>query len=192
MDNEDVEEEEVVQLRNLAQTFAPFLLPALGWFIEIKEIPRHWRRLVRDVCKSSPICGFAQCSVSDFNKIIDHIKSKKIFAEDLDEVCQICPPIYSFLLHSSHDEMIHLKPVLDKVLEVLQYVQEQRAHSLPAASEPPCELSSGCFPDLPIIRQRGKYTMDTKKDSDSCRKLMRGHKSLLPGIFLLHCQHGKI
>ena len=33
--------------------------------------------------------------------------------------------------------------------------------------------------------------MDGKKFSNSCRQLSKGHKTLLPGIFILHCGHGE-
>ena len=49
---------------------------------------------------------------------------------------------------------------------------------------------TGYFPGLPLLRERGNYALDNKKEQTLCRKLAAGHKSLLPGIFLIHCPHG--
>ena len=48
----------------------------------------------------------------------------------------------------------------------------------------------GMFPQIPIVRSRGKYTLDAKKEDSACTKRAIGRKTLLPGIFLLHCTHG--
>ena len=51
--------------------------------------------------------------------------------------------------------------------------------------------SASVWPHLPRVQERGPYPMDAKSDRQSCRKLGKSHKSLLPGTVTLHCQHGK-
>ena len=61
-----------------------------------------------------------------------------------------------------------------------------------SATEPKNVNVTGCFLELPIIRQCGGYAVDKNSTTDSCRKLKRGHKALLPGLFLLlQCEHGE-
>lgn len=61
-----------------------------------------------------------------------------------------------------------------------------------AGAEPDSFIESvSVWPHLPIVRGRGRYPMDEKRDKQSCKKSGSGHKSLLPGTVTLHCQHGK-
>lgn len=48
-----------------------------------------------------------------------------------------------------------------------------------------------CFPKLPLLRPRGVYPVDSCTTQYTCRKLGKSHKSLLPGVVTMHCQHGK-
>ena len=49
------------------------------------------------------------------------------------------------------------------------------------------------FPCLPVVRGRGNYCFDTASSlANICTKRSKRHPSLLPGIFLLHCQHGML
>ncbi|XP_041922771.1 uncharacterized protein LOC121686464 [Alosa sapidissima] len=54
----------------------------------------------------------------------------------------------------------------------------------------PSEASLSFFPSLPVIRQRGHYLADSKQSKPACHKNASGHPSLLPGVFLIHCEHG--
>ena len=50
------------------------------------------------------------------------------------------------------------------------------------------------FPNLPKYRERGLFSMDSEaitSDQKPCRKTLRGHPTLLPGIFTVYCPHGK-
>lgn len=48
------------------------------------------------------------------------------------------------------------------------------------------------FPSLEKCRERGKFQMDKKRTAGRCNKEYVGHPSLLPGIFTIFCQHGKV
>ena len=47
------------------------------------------------------------------------------------------------------------------------------------------------FPQLPVIRSRGAYRSDRVRKEKICTKHTTGHPSLLPGVFVMFCQHGK-
>ena len=47
------------------------------------------------------------------------------------------------------------------------------------------------FPQLPVIRSRGSYRADRVRKEKICTKHTTGHPSLLPGVFVMFCQHGK-
>ena len=46
------------------------------------------------------------------------------------------------------------------------------------------------FPCLPVVRSRGDYCFDVNAPSNICTKRSTRHPTLLPGVFLVHCQHG--
>ena len=47
------------------------------------------------------------------------------------------------------------------------------------------------WPHLPSIRGRGSYSHDCRKEKQTCRKLGKTHKSLLPGTFTMYREHGR-
>ena len=190
MERDSIEEEVLQRLRNESNSHAPFLQNALNYFLKKKDVPTHWRRLVKDLSKKSPICGLIQCSANNLEQIIELLHSEKVFEEMLYEIRETCPTIYIFLLHSDADDVEYLIPILTSTLKVIQYVESHLPHALPEVSSAHQDVS-GCFPCLPVIKERGSYTMDSGKHANSCTKLNKGHKSLLPGVFLLHCEHGK-
>lgn len=49
-----------------------------------------------------------------------------------------------------------------------------------------------CWPHLARVRERETYPMDMNRDTHSCTKQGKGHKTLLPGTVTLHCQHGRL
>ena len=48
------------------------------------------------------------------------------------------------------------------------------------------------FPSLPLLRGRDCYQVDRQRSTSEviCNKKAGRHPSLLPGIFLVHCEHG--
>eukprot|EP00794_Sanderia_malayensis_P011390 gene11390-biopygen9074 len=65
-------------------------------------------------------------------------------------------------------------------------------HRLPYVTEE-AQLDFSFLPNWPVLNERGAYAKDvssSKKVSKDCRKDYRGHPSLMPGIFTLHCMHG--
>lgn len=48
------------------------------------------------------------------------------------------------------------------------------------------------FPCLPKIRTRGVYEADRKSKQLICTKRTSKHPSLLPGVFTIYCEHGKL
>ena len=77
------------------------------------------------------------------------------------------------------------------MVEILQFIEQLPTHNLLPLSQ-----CSQCITPLEsfLICQgyaRDFFTIAAKKFSDSCRKLCNGHRTLLPGTFILHCGHGE-
>ncbi len=56
------------------------------------------------------------------------------------------------------------------------------------------ELSYSHWPGLEQGRRRGQYAIDkeSKKSPMNCHKSSKGHPTLLPGVFTMFCEHGKL
>ena len=95
---------------------------------------------------------------------------------------------YRFLKDSNPADIHLFQPLAALVIEKLTYLQTPKCHILRKA----CQSSdrTGCFPLLPKLYERGQYAKDSKKES-WCTKLGKKQKHLLPGVFLVHCPHGK-
>ena len=85
------------------------------------------------------------------------------------------------------------------LVEILQLLKKVSLQPFKGASQMPMECSLdnnmdiAYFPTLPIVRARGKYSIDKNYQlADSCRKTSSRHPTLLPGIFTLFCQHGNL
>jgi hypothetical protein len=55
------------------------------------------------------------------------------------------------------------------------------------------DTALACFPRLPLMRERGQYISDRKREAkkSGCTKKYPGHPSLLPGIMAMFCPHGR-
>lgn len=190
MSDDNIQQDDISQLLSDARTKAVFMVDILSQFLTWQDVPKYWSHLLKDIAKSSPINGFAQTSADNFLKVYDIISgsSSKLYDCDLKTIAQICPPIFYFVKSSTATDRHLLVPIMSEILKVLQYVEASPGHLF--AESLGIEDTAGMFPELPVIRERGAYAMDSSQATGSCRKLAKGHKNLLPGIFLLHCEHG--
>ena len=193
LSKENINQSDVEMLRHGSEEHAPFLVPIFNHLISVEGVPKHWCQLLKDVAKSSPAQGFAQCASSDLDDFFTNVEQfpERIYDGQLDKLGKLCPPLFNFVKSSDIADRVVIKPLVKKVVEILHVVEQQPSHNLPPLSQFPVPDTAGVFPHLPRIRERGFFHMDGKKFSDSCRKLSKGHKTLLPGIFLLHCEHGE-
>jgi len=192
--SEGISDEDITVLITGAEDHAPFLVPVLKYLKDIENVPKHWKMLIRDMAKSTSASGFAQCTAAALKQFFDYFFDfpHAVYDATLTSLSKLCPPLFTFFKHSNTDDRLQLKLFIGKLTEVLEYIESKPEHQLRPDSTSSGD-SYGVFPSLPVIRERGCYTMDTKTKTDykdPCRKLGKGHKTLLPGIFLVHCQHG--
>lgn len=185
---DDICEADLTSLLTQVTECCPSLCPALNRFLINKDIPGHWRSLLLDLSKSSIVNGLAQTDPDLLEGIWDEM-GNQILDDHLATLSNIFPALLKFIRMSDPGDYELVNPIVREVLSCLRYVHEQQAHllSTDVQHEPD---TSGSFPSLPVIRVRGDYAMDKKQPPVSCKKLAKGHKSLLPGIFLVHCEHG--
>lgn len=99
-----------------------------------------------------------------------------------------------FQLLVQHEEIpASVRPVLDELISLSLAPFKGTHHDLPP---PITEGSTGYFPCLPILCQRGNYVLDNKTQSSesslTCKKMApkKRHRTLTPGLFILNCSHG--
>lgn len=110
---------------------------------------------------------------------------------DLQKAC----PILFDVVKEVKEVKTELKDLLRSLL-ILSENPFTRKVDIKEEDAPTDEPKGSFFPSLPYVRQRGKYTQDETKnspDESKCRpESTKGHRSLLPGLFLLFCSHGKL
>ena len=188
LNDNSVGSKEVESLLNKCRDEAQFLVPALEMFIKKESIAPHWRTLLRDLAKKSPASGFAQCKSEQLSELMRQIDDI-VVPDVLMYLGKLSPGMLKFVCCSSKEDRECLQPITIRICQVLDTIETAAAHNLPSLT-PYDDSTTGYFPGLPVIRERGEYVSDKKKESTPCRKLAAGHKSLLPGIFLIHCPHG--
>lgn len=99
-----------------------------------------------------------------------------------------CPVLFEFLVKATSGDRLNALSIFRDIYQICMDIFSFEPHKLPAGiqAEP---LS--CFPSLPVICERGLYSMDKVKPTTSCKKQSKTQRTLLPGIFLIHCKHGK-
>ena len=85
-------------------------------------------------------------------------------------------------------------PLLKQLLEIASkpFVSLQAMVDIPCSHVEP-DSTIAFFPNHPVVRERGSYFMDkcNEPKSEFCTKCSGGHPTLLLGIFLIQCRHGK-
>ena len=108
------------------------------------------------------------------------------------------PLLFKLVESLTHYPMQALAPVLNRLMElsVAPFSNSLQSVSVPQAINmlSPSDLSY--FPQLNKFRERGDYTSDCSTSSlhgrELCNKKSYRHLTLLPGIFTLFCEHGKL
>ena len=101
------------------------------------------------------------------------------------------PPFYKFARRMCAEDVTLVKPIIDELSVPFNYLLSFTAHETGAAN--PAD-SHEYFPHLPLVHSRGKYEMDKSKTADDrklCEKAFPSHKTLSPGLFTIHCPHGR-
>ena len=101
------------------------------------------------------------------------------------------PPFYKLARRMCAEDVTLVKPIINELLMPFNYHRSFTAHETGAAN--PAD-SHEYFPHLPLVHSRGKYEMDKSKTADDrklCEKAFPSHKTLSPGLFTIHCPHGR-
>lgn len=96
--------------------------------------------------------------------------------------------LYRFFQSASWIEIELVKDIVTFIIDQLLTIQAHPPHVLPQVKDH-MDICS-FFPALPQLCMRGAYIIDQKKETMSCNKLTKNQKNLLPGVFLMYCNHG--
>lgn len=159
--------------------------------------PLAVRDFMLSLSSPSPVCSYIHVN-SSVNRLIDALRAGinlKDNPEHWKNLREHIPVIYSLVDNSAVTAIP--QPLVNLVVELWNRAERTFSVVLPHVEDTAViekeELSY--FPSLPKVRNRGSYTADVSKSlkiTKSCKKTYTGHPTLLPGIFTVYCQHGKL
>ncbi len=148
--------------------------------------------------KNSPVCAIFHTDsrlIALCEKLLNGYPIKKHPVE-FQLLSDTCPLLFGFLCAVPSE---HLPKELSPLLKQLLDIASSPFVTAQATAEIPCsraqeESGIAFFPNHPMIRERGNYVLDKRSEpkSEFCTKRSGRHPTLLPGIFLVQCWHGKI
>ncbi|XP_066282552.1 uncharacterized protein [Branchiostoma lanceolatum] len=158
--------------------------------------PEYLKPFLEVLAKKSPICGLLHPSrkLHDFITDICNGEGVSDSVEKMQYLQHQIPALFEVMKHTDgHCVPEYLRPLLRDLLVVAERPftgKVQVSNHLSSETGGMDDLSF--FPALPCVRDRGKYVADGKRNAGGkvCKKSSGGHPSLLPGLFLLHCEHG--
>ncbi|KAH3862488.1 hypothetical protein DPMN_025455 [Dreissena polymorpha] len=161
-------------------------------------VPHHYRIILAELGKNTPVCGIMQCGgnercldiLTQISETGDNILDS-VNIDKLSIIQQQVPVIAAFLAGCSEKLPDHSRQLLHELLSMLK--QTFDAPTAPKSNyaeltESPCDV----FPSLPTVHGSGRYEADRKANhdnSDQYRKESWGHPTLSPGIFTMYCPH---
>ena len=142
---------------------------------------------------SAPVCGLFHPSEKAIN-LLTKMKTTCISHSPTDMEClqQEFPVLFELIRSKTFPQRL-LSPIIEDLIEksTTPFKTEVKADMSLSETSTPQELSF--FPSLKVHRKRRVYPADGSSGSQAvCTKKSQRHPSLLPGIFTLYCQHGKI
>lgn len=159
--------------------------------------PSVWQPFFLALSRATPACGLLHPSdelLATVEKLcicIDNDESPD--ENDLAVLRLDFPMLYELVMAFPLCKLpTETSPILRKLIVISQspFITNPACPSLAAFPE-----NSYChWPGLECVRARGIYQVDKQgRDQDGfhCKKISRGHPSLLPGIFTMFCEHGK-
>ena len=191
-----VSETSLVSLHIELQRCAPALDSFLSWCIAFfgsdVPFPAPIRALYIALGKSSPVCALLpplDSLATLYQKLMDNEPIKQ-FPEYMLLLQQCCPILFDIVRIIDGGQLPDALCTL--ITDLL--VKAKSPFSVDSVTDGEPESSPihdlEYFPNLPIVRSRGDYCFD-EVSSNICTKKSNRHPSLLPGIFLLLCQHGR-
>ena len=158
----------------------------MSYLQQWEEIPLHWCKFIRDITATSPFSSYIG-SAKSLRSYVNDVEKEMISAATLQALQRDSPVLFEFVSHcTTHDRMVS-KGVMEELLAIRELIDGMQPHSLPY---PVYDDQLLYFPALPKLCNRGTYYANRNKDSKPCRKITKTQRTLLPGVFLLHCEHG--
>ena len=157
--------------------------------------PVAFRPLIRVLCANSSVSAFIHSSA---RALVQEVASGRLLKDDprkLRMLYNACPVLYHLICNTEFTEIPdELKMVLKDLLRMADAPYQSDAEvgisdEITSRDEP----KGSFFPSLKFRRRRKRYKQDKKshKSENRCKPTnTKGHRSLLPGIFCLFCEHG--
>lgn len=106
--------------------------------------------------------------------------------DDLQTLHQFCRPLF----HCQEQGRL-IEPALGPViLEMCRISQEPFKIPEHCLKDTTLAIPMACYPNMPVMRERGTYFLDAQRDDKLCKKDTKGHPTLFPGVFNTMCEHG--
>lgn len=169
--------------------------------------PPTWAPLMKALSTPSPVCALIPFS-ENIHELINRIIQELPIKNDpycLQQLSENVPLLFHLVMSTKGDNVC---PQLRVVLSDLLTLSAMPFHmSAKSSGQTSFTISSNSstdtaenpiafFPGLPVQRARGLYLVDKQAQKESsqrkCKKLGKGHRTLLPGIFTIFCQHGEL
>lgn len=166
---------------------APWLLPILELNADL-HIPAVWKTFLKDIASSTSALALVMAPLESIT-LLKSLLSSEITAEMLAGLNNYVPTMYKVLRHDAGLIGV-LKPVIERIISKIEHILKYTQHRLPP-SLPLAKNDHLLLPSLPVLTERGDYTMDKTK-APVCTKNAPKHNSLTPGIFTVNCMHGKL
>ena len=154
----------------------------------IEEEQDKWRGFWRMLGSDSSITSFV-CARNI--EILQNLDLDNTSCKNVIEVKENFPFLLPLLGHMTDHQKELVMGVMTYICQEAMKLLKQTPSDFP--HEGPIEESKReYFPTLPKIRKRGQYPLDRNSiKNQSCRKQLKGHPYLGPGLFTIFCVHGK-
>ena len=207
-------------LLSLLSTHSPPRKAVVEWCEANNFALKDLRGLLMSLSKPSPVCAMLPAS-EEMRLLLEKMKTTDVKEEPalLQALQSLCPVLFD-VVKNLQCEGRSLPESFNGLLSELWKKSiapfkgsEQTSNSSSTSADTPLispapstpadapltspapsssfEESTSYWPHLPIVRSRDSYPHDLKRDRQTCRKIGKAHRTLLPGSVTLHCQHGR-
>lgn len=105
-------------LEQLEPETPPAVFNCLSYLCQFEEIPRHWRRLIRDIASPSPVSSYIN-NTQLLEKSIDELAAGELSAVNMLALQEESPVLFSFISSADSNDLRTVVPLLRAILVVL-------------------------------------------------------------------------
>lgn len=176
----------------------------LSWCANAFGVGNQWplgiREFIKAISMNSPVCAIFHNNnelISLCERLTDRYPVKR-HPTELQTLHNNCPLLFNFLSSTNEDSLPKdTIPIVKRLLNIAtRTFQDHVFVDDDISIRDDAHSTLSFFPHHPVIRGRGKYTLDhenkDKSQSKVCTKRHGRHPTLLPGIFLVQCRHGNL